>query len=182
MPPRIQTARLLLRPWEFTDLEAVLEYAQDEAWARFLPVPRPYRREHAREFLARQILLDRAEHASWAIMFEEKTVGGINLRFSEAHRIAEMGYSIARPLWGRGLTTEAAAAVRDAAFTTYPELERVRAMADSRNRGSRRVMEKIGMQHEGTLRRNRLHQGELVDEAWYGILRSEWEARRQSVE
>lgn len=30
------------------------------------------------------------------------------------------------------------------------------------------------MTHEGTLRQNRLVKGELIDEAWFGILRPEW--------
>jgi RimJ/RimL family protein N-acetyltransferase len=69
--------------------------------------------------------------------------------------------------------------VLDAAFVTYIDLKRIRAMADARNIGSLRVMEKIGMIREGTLRQNRVTRGESIDEAWCGILRSEWEARRK---
>jgi RimJ/RimL family protein N-acetyltransferase len=39
-----------------------------------------------------------------------------------------------------------------------------------------RVMEKLGMRNEGTLRSARLHRGELIDEACYALLRSEWAA------
>ena len=182
MPETIDTARLHLRPWRFQDEEDVLAYAQDPEWARFLPVPQPYRRQHAQQFLARQVLLDREQTAAYAIEHQGRVVGGINVRFSAGHRIGEVGYAIGHPWWGQGLVTEAARAVVDHAFRTYPQLARVRAMADARNRGSTRVMEKIGMTREGRLRQNRLHRDELVDEVWYGILRPEWAKRGAGTE
>jgi RimJ/RimL family protein N-acetyltransferase len=42
-------------------------------------------------------------------------------------------------------------------------------------------MEKIGMKREGTLRQNDLVSGKLIDEAWFGILRAEWEALPRSI-
>ena len=42
---------------------------------------------------------------------------------------------------------------------------------------SRRVMAKVGMRLEATLRLHRIDAlGELADDVWYGMLRSEWEA------
>jgi RimJ/RimL family protein N-acetyltransferase len=174
LPETIETEHLLLRPYRFEDADDVLAFASDEEWGKFLPVPRPYKRTDAIEFLARMALLDRVTHPTWAIVVDERAVGGINVRFDFDGRLAEMGWSIARPLWGRGLGTEAARVVLDAAFHTHPDLNRVRAMADARNVASHRVMEKLGMRHEGTLRENRLTRGEPMDEAWFGILRSEW--------
>ena len=65
-----------------------------------------------------------------------------------------------------------------AAFAAYASLNRLRAMADARNLGSLRVMEKLGMVREGVLRQNRLVRGEFIDEVWCGVLRTEWEAQR----
>lgn len=178
LPEEIQTERLVLRPYGFEDVEDVYAYAADKQWAQYLPVPDPYSRDDAIEFLARQVLLDRVVHPTWAITLDDSVVGGINIRFNFENLIGEMGYSIARGLWGRGLVTEAAKAVLDTAFATHSDLQRVRAMADARNLASQRVMEKIGMQREGLLRRNRLHRGELVDEVWFGVLREEWEQGR----
>jgi RimJ/RimL family protein N-acetyltransferase len=179
LPNIIETARLHLRPIGFQDVEAVLSYATDPEWARYLPVPQPYLREHAEQFVASQVLLDRERHPAWVIEHTGVVRGGINVRFDFANQVGEMGYSIARSHWGQGLTTEAAQAVLDAAFVAYEALKRIRAMADVRNTGSLRVMEKIGMRREGTLRQNRITRGESIDEVWCGILRSEWEARRK---
>jgi [ribosomal protein S5]-alanine N-acetyltransferase len=175
MADLIKTERLLLRPFRIQDAEDVFAYASDEAWLRYLPLSVPYTRGDADRFLATQILLDRQEHPAWAIELQGKVAGGVNLRFLFDHRVAELGYAIARPLWGQGLTTEASRAVLGAAFEHYPELHRVRARADARNLGSIRVMEKLGMRREGLLREDRLARGEFIDEVIYGLLRREWQ-------
>lgn len=180
LPEVIDTSRLRLRPWELTDVEDVLSYAQDPEWSRFLrALPVPYTRNDAEKFVARQLLLDRSTHPAWAIVLEGTVVGGINLRLDFEHRLAEMGYSVARRHWNQGYMTEAAGAVIDAAFTTHPDLNRVGAMADVDNTASQRVMEKVGMRKEGVLRQNRVERGEVIDEAWYGILRDEWLERTE---
>ena len=77
-----------------------------------------------------------------------------------------MGYSTARWIWGKGIATEAARVVVDSVFRLLPMVNRVRAMANLRNKASQRVMEKIGMRREGVLRQNRVVRGEAIDEAW----------------
>ena len=72
------------------------------------------------------------------------------------------------------MASEAARAVISEALEAYPQLMRVRAMADARNVRSHRVLEKVGLVREGLLRQNRVVRGELLDEVWYGVLRSEW--------
>lgn len=180
LPEVIDTPRLRLRPWQLTDVDDVLTYAQDPEWSRYLRIlPQPYTRRDAEEFVARQLLLDRSTHPAWAIVLEGSVVGGINLRFNFEHRHAEMGYSVARRHWNQGCVTEAAGAVIDAAFQTHHDLNKVLARADVENTASQRVMEKVGMIKEGVLRQHRVERGEAIDEAWYGILRSEWTARTE---
>ena len=178
LPDIIATARLRLRPFRLRDVGYVLGYATDPAWARYLPVPQPYTTADAEKFIAGQLLLDREVHPAWAIVHAGAVIGGINIRFDVANRVGELGYSIARPYWGRGLATEAARAAMDAAFSAYADLNRMRAMADARNMPSLRVMEKLGMVREGVLRQNRLVRGEFINEVWCGVLRTEWEAQR----
>jgi RimJ/RimL family protein N-acetyltransferase len=178
MPDIIRTSRLVLRPFAVSDIADVMAYATDEEWARFLPVPQPYQRADAERFLAAEAAVERTQQPSWAMLFEERVVGGITLRISQAHRLAELGYALARSCWGQGLATEAARAVLDTAFEVLSDLNRVRAIADPRNVSSLRVMEHVGMTREGLLRQNRVLRGELVDEVWCGILRKEWERQR----
>lgn len=177
LPEVIETERLVLRPFGLTDVDDVLAYAQDAEWSHFLrALPRPYERKHAEQFIARQLLLDRITQPAWAITLDGTVIGGVNLRFDFEHRSAEIGYSVGREHWKKGICTEAARAVVDAAFSAHEDLNRIHARADVDNVGSQRVMEKVGMAKEGVLRLNRVERGEAFDEAWFSILRREWEA------
>jgi ribosomal-protein-alanine N-acetyltransferase len=177
LPQSLSTARLTLRAYRFEDVDDVVAYANDEEWSRYLiGPPYPYQRSDAIQFLARQALSDWALHPTWAVVVAGKAIGGINIRFRFDHTVADIGWSIHRGLWGQGLATEAARAVVDSAFRTHAKLSRIGATADIRNASSFRVMEKIGMCREGVLRQARPHRGALIDEVFYGLLRSEWEA------
>ncbi len=61
----------------------------------------------------------------------------------------ELGYRLRRSAWGRGLATEAARAALEHALTPSDAgglgLQRVVAVADPDNEGSRRVLDKIGL-------------------------------------
>ena len=178
LPETIATPRLTLRPFRFEDVDEVLAYAGDEEWSKYLiSVPHPYQRLDAVQFVARQVLFDRAVAPSWAVVIDGALVGSIHLRFKFDYLVAEMGWSLHRRLWGQGVVTEAVSAVIESAFRTHPRLTRIGATADTRNVASLRVMEKIGLQREGVLRNSRLSREGLVNEAIYGLLRSDWMRR-----
>ena len=175
LPESIQTPRLLLRRYKLTDAEDVYAYARDPEWGRFLiTIEPPYERRHADAFVASHVLKDwRTEH-TWALEHEGRVVGGLGLRPVHRHARAELGYALARSLWGRGLMTEAVTAVVDEAFRRLP-IRKICAIAIAANVGSTRVMEKVGMQREALLRQHRVQHGETFDEVHYGILREDWE-------
>ncbi len=181
LPESIQTPRLLLRRYRVTDAEDAYAYARDPEWGRFLPpVPRPYERHHADEFVAGQVLANWSKEPAWAIEHDGRLVGSVSLRLSPRNGRAELGYSIARWLWGRGLTTEAVSAVIDEAFRCLP-LRKIAARAAAANVGSTRVMEKVGMQYEGRLRQHWVVHGQTCDSVHYGLLRDEWEQQADAA-
>lgn len=173
----LTTERLLLRPPEVGDVDDVLAYASDPELARYLELPQPYTRDDAEEYVARRILDDWSNEATFAIVWERRVVGSIGLHINVRDEMAALGYALARPVWGRGIVPEAGRAVIDWGFERY-SLHRIHSRADLRNRQSWRVMEKLGMRREGVLRGHRMVWGEHVDDVCYGILREEWEQAR----
>ena len=170
----LRTERLLLRPFRLSDIDDVLEYASDPEWARYLPrEPQPYTREAAEKSVARRVLESWKTHPNWAIVFDEKVVGGIILMIDVKHEIGELGYELSRGHWGKGLMDEAAGAVMDWGFRERG-LAKVYAIADGRNARSIRVMEKAGMTREGVLRSHIKARDGRADDVYYGILREEW--------
>ena len=174
----MRTKRLLLRPFEPTDVEDVLAYASDPEVARYRPLPEPYTRRDAEEFIAHRILADWSAQAEFAIVIESRVIGAIGLHITQEHQIAELGYLIGRRLWGRGIAPEAGKPVIDWAFQHY-NLHKVYARTDVRNRQSWRVMEKLGMTRDGVLRGHWKLRDEHVDLVYYSLLRDEWNQIRR---
>ena len=173
----LKTERLVLRPFRLEDVDDVFEYARDPDWARFLPVPQPYERRDAEVFVAGQVAEVRVDRVSLAIELDRKVVGGIGLRIDASKQTAEMGYSLAKDLWGQGLVLEAAREVVRWGFETHG-LVKVSAFADAGNKQSLRVMEKLGMTNEGLFRKQGVIRGERIDNVYYGILREDREEQR----
>ena len=170
-PIELRTERLLLRPFRLSDIDDVLEYASNPEWATYYP--RPYDRGRAEYVVAQAVLTSRDKGAAFAIVYDGRVIGLISLTVDPEDRKAELGYDIARDMWGRGVAPEAASAVCDWGFREYG-LAAIYAHADARNRRSLRVMEKLGMARDGTYRSDEVERGERVDEACYAVLRSEW--------
>ncbi len=173
---RLDTERLKLRPFTRADGSAVFDYwNSDPNWARFNDtVPAEYTETDAEKFVAELMSRDRESQPNWAVTLGGKVIGVVSLKFEQSHRIAAIGYGVHGAVRGQGLSCEAAKAVVEAAFGTYPRLWKIRAHTDAKNVASMRVLEKLGFLREGILRSNQYAKGEFVDEAIYGLLRKEW--------
>jgi RimJ/RimL family protein N-acetyltransferase len=180
--PTLQTKRLILRPFALADAPEVRRLASDRAIAdTTLSIPHPYPDGLAEEWIGtHQARYEQGTQVSFAIVrrADGALLGAIGIHPEAGHGHAEMGYWIGVPYWNQGYTTEAAAAVLHYAFTTLG-LHRVFAEHMTRNPASGRVMQKIGMRHEGILREHMLKWGVYEDVAVYGILSSEWQPARE---
>jgi RimJ/RimL family protein N-acetyltransferase len=85
----------------------------------------------------------------WMIVLDNIPVGDIRL-LKEGCR-ASVGYVLSKKCWGRGIMSEALAAVIEFAFG-IPEVYRIWAVCDVENPASARVMVKSGMRKEGILK------------------------------
>ena len=86
--------------------------------------------------------------AFWAVMDRGsgELIGDAGLEVT-AYGV-ELGYTLARDAWGRGLATEAAQLCVDAAFGPL-DIPRLVAVADVENPASARVLEKLGFLRQG---------------------------------
>ena len=86
---------------------------------------------------------------------------------------AEVGYSLSRAYWNKGIMTEALGAVLQNAFYDL-RLNRVEAIHEVRNPASGAVMRKCGMRYEGRLREKLYNKGRYVDVDLYAITRADY--------
>jgi RimJ/RimL family protein N-acetyltransferase len=150
----ILTERLLLRPPTLADAEQVFaRYGQDAGVSRYMSWI-PHRSIEDTVTFLRGIVTDNAEGRSYGFLIFSRSSGELLGSVGgaiEKHRM-QFGYCLARDAWGHGYATEAARAFVAAALE-IPGLWRVQAFCDVENTASARVLEKIGLEREGTLRR-----------------------------
>ena len=177
----LETERLRLRPFRPEDRDDVHAYGSDPMVSRFM-VWGPNTEADTDFFLGKAIdAQDRWPRTDVSLAVELKAtgqmIGSIRLWVVDAdQRTAELGYSLARPQWRQGLTSEAALAMITAGFDVLG-LHRIVATCDMRNRGSWGVMRKLGMRREGLLRRERMVKGAWRDTYVYALTEEEWAAR-----
>ena len=94
----------------------------------------------------------------------------------QENRSAEVGYSLSRAYWNRGLMTEALREMLRFCFDTLC-LNRVEAQYETDNPASGAVMRHAGMRREGLLRQRIYNKGRYVDVELYAILRSDYDGK-----
>ena len=143
----IITGRLLLRPLKAGDghsLVAGLNNFNVSQWTA--RVPFPYGLADAEEFL--QLCEGPAPGMQrFAITLNSDVIGVISYKRAREGDVAELGYWLAEPYWGRGFGREAARAVTDHAFDSG--LDELAAGYRHGNEGSRRILEGLGFVKTG---------------------------------
>ena len=174
----LQIERLILRPVQPDDAEAMFDYLRDEETVRFITVP-PVKTvtEVIENSIKCYFMLDPI--GKWAIVYDQKMVGTIDLRLNEAHRQAEIGYVLNKRYWGQGIMPEAAQAILAVGFDQL-QLVRIFSEHDTRNPKSGRVMTKIGMQQEGVALKSQIIKGEIVDMVHYAITDTQYKMLQQA--
>jgi RimJ/RimL family protein N-acetyltransferase len=116
-----------------------------------------------------------SEFYQWAITVDggDALVGTMSLfALNRAQKRADVGYSLASDVWGRGYATEALKLAVDFAFGTLG-LARLEADIDPRNEASCRLVERIGFTREGLLRERWYVAGDATHAAMNGLLARE---------
>ncbi len=173
----IITKRLLLRQFKLEDAEDMYVWASNPKVVKYLSY-----NPHKDIYETKQILKEwvneykNPTEYNWAIVFDGVVIGNIAvvLKDNECYS-CHLGWQIDAPYWNKGIMTEAASAVVDYLFSKVG-YDRITSGHDTRNIGSGRVMEKIGMKLEGTFRRYCYQKdGSIGDKNYWAIIKSDWE-------
>jgi RimJ/RimL family protein N-acetyltransferase len=166
----LETARLRLRPFSEGDLNELWRITADAEVMRYIGDGRPLTRDETAVNLSSIIAAFRRRgFGRWAL--SEKATGALigycGLAVPAEAQGVELVYLLARGAWGRGLATEASAAVLRYAFEELG-IERVYAFTMPDNARSRRVLERLGMEY--------LRDGSYAGYACvcYGLTASRW--------
>lgn len=170
-PLEITAGSVHLRPPRPDDADAVLAACQDPEIQRWTRVPVPYERSDAVTFVARVAPEGWATGTAATFLVLDSTTATL-LGCVGLHRIAageaQIGYWLVADARGRGVGTRAVGAVVRWGFGGLG-LERITWTAAVGNAASWRLVERLGFQFEGTLRKGLHHRDRRVD-GWIGAL------------
>ena len=177
--PAQPSAPVALRPVQLEDWPRIHEWSrrsdvtQYQAWG-------PNSAAETRDFVvsAVQAASDRPQTRHvLTIVIGDRVVGLVEMTVHGVPAgVAEFGYAVHPDHWGQGIATAAARLALDHAFGAL-EMLRVQATCDPTNVASVRVLEKLGMRLEGTLRENIWLGDRWRDTHVFSILAPQWAAR-----
>lgn len=140
----IHTKNLVLRAIREEDYIDMYRYTVKEEVARYVSWE-PHRNIEDTKMLCKMWAGEykNGDRYNWAIVFDGKVIGNIDV-VKIIDETACLGWQIDSQYWNKGITTEAATAVRDYLFKEIG-IEAIEAEYVEANIGSGRVMQKIGM-------------------------------------
>lgn len=168
----------LLEPRHAPTLAALIDRNRDEL-GRYLPWARCQTLGDTRTFVAASLQkFAQGDGFEAAVLVNGEMAGMLGLHYIRSPLGGtELGYWLAAAHQGRGVMTRAIAGLLPVLFGAY-DLNRVEIRCDPGNRASRRVAERLGFRHEGTLRAvGPDRDGIAADAMVFGLLRDEWDSR-----
>ncbi len=168
-----------LRPAAGRDSDLLWRWRAEWSIRRYQPL-HDLSSQQLRSDVANQRLSDlhqgKGERFQWIVEVDRRPVGWITLVINNwEHGLAEIGYALSTPYQGRGVMTEGVGRLLAEIFEHTP-LERLEARCAVENAASRRVLEKNGFRHEGTLRAYFRLRGRRIDNYLYALLKSDYRA------
>jgi RimJ/RimL family protein N-acetyltransferase len=170
--PLLEDELVRLRPWEHSDIPAIVAACTDPETARWTTIPSPYSEEDARAWLQRceNAWLEGA--APFAVVDQESGEVAAAITMWVHGRIGELGYWAAPAFRGQGYVPRAVELLCDWGFDQL-ELPRLQLSTFPGNSSSERVAEKCGFSREGVLRSWLEQRGERRDVTMWSRLPGE---------
>lgn len=173
----LETERLLLRRFEISDSKDMYNnWASDEEVVKYLTWKKYKNVEVAEETISSWIKnYDKDDFYQYAIVLKSTNdlVGSICAIPYTEKEAAYLGYCIGKKWWGQGIVVEACKKLFEYLFLEVG-FNRIAAICDVENISSEKVMKKLGMKYEGTLRQNGISNKGIYDEVYYSILKNEY--------
>jgi len=161
-----------LRPWKITDIDSLVENANNPNIAMFMTdaFPHPFTAEDAKKFI--EYAMSQNPVHFFAIEVNDFAVGGIGVhpQTDIMKKNAELGYWLGEYYWGNGIVSKAINEMIIYAFRTF-DITRIYARPYSTNLKSQHLLEKSGFVLEARIEKNIFKNGEFLDELIYAVRR-----------
>jgi RimJ/RimL family protein N-acetyltransferase len=183
----VRTERLILRPFEKSDLDAVVAYHSLPEVERYLDWKARDRIEckAALDAMRKQTRLTRpGDTLTYAVarLSDDALMGQVQLRWTDATAAqAEIRFVLNPTFRRQGYAAEAADAMISVGFDRF-HFHRIFARTSGSNLASARLLKGLGMRLEAHYREHALFQGDWDEELHFAILDREWRRGSQIKE
>jgi len=170
---KISTKRLSIRRIQLSDTESLTKLANHPAIvATTMRMPYPCTEEYIGAWIKKDLESSDEQSGFFVISLKSanEIIGVIGLEVDRENERAELGYWLGLDYWNNGYCTEAAEAMLKYGFDDLC-LHRIWTFYIEGNDASGRVLEKIGMIHEGTLKKHLKKNGIFKDLEYYGKIK-----------
>lgn len=169
---RVETDRLIMRNFELKDETDALEYLGDEETMYY--IEDVFDMDKTRKFIKNYGMDESPYVYALELKEESKVIGHIIFHEYDDERIYELGFIINRKSQGKGYAKEICEKLIEYAFKNLG-LHKIVAETIEGNIKSQKLIEKLGLKKEATLRKHNYDHDEWVDEYHYGLLEEEFE-------
>lgn len=175
----LESERLVLRPYMIEDVQAMFDnWASRPENVTYVTWPAHESVDFTRRLLTEWVAsYEKSDFLHWVIALKDQpdfVIGDISvIDINQSAQSCELGYILSQDYWGQGLMTEALQTIIAFLFEQV-QCNRILAIHATENPASGRVMEKAGMQYEGTFRQAVNLKGRLVDVSEYAILKEDF--------
>lgn len=151
---RIETERLIIRPFQLSDIDSAHEMNLDAAVSQYTGDGGIVSKAETKRRIIEDVLGDYEKHGFGRLAVTLKSnhqfIGFAGLKYLEDIKEVDLGYRFMKKYWGQGIATEAAKACVQYGFEEL-NLKRLLAFLLPENLASVRVLEKLNFQYDKDL-------------------------------
>jgi ribosomal-protein-alanine N-acetyltransferase len=181
--PVLRTRRLVLR--EFTAKDAPWYFKHFNIWeivdGREYPGPKDMKvaRQELKLYFTDSFKNDTGIRWGITLKGSDDLIGSAGLyKWMKKTSQVETGYDLDPKYMGQGIMTEAMTAIIRYAFEVM-KFNRIEALVSPRNKGSLRLVRRLGFRKEGTLREHDFYNGKFTDDFLFSILKRDWQHKHR---
>ncbi|GAB3798857.1 GNAT family N-acetyltransferase [Virgibacillus kimchii] len=172
---RIETDRLLIKPFERKHLNDVFDIYNDDSTCQYLLHDKWTQEDKESNFEKKlnNNRLTKETGLNLAVLLNAKVIGDVAVWYTDMKDTVEMGYTFSKSASGKGYATEAVIALINYLFEVE-KVHRIQANLDARNIASYRLCERVGMRKEAHFIQDFWSKGEWTDSIVFGMLRADY--------
>ncbi|PFN05657.1 GNAT family N-acetyltransferase [Bacillus cereus] len=177
--PKLEAKRLLLPKLDMSHLDDLFEVYSNPQTTTYVPRNVHKNKEETRSLLEKMMeTTDESKSFIWSVIYKgnQKVIGTCGM-WVLPNNSASLGAVISPLYWGKGFIVEALEKLIKFGFQEL-SLNRIEGRCDVKNIASERVMQKLKMTYEGTLRQSVQINERYCDSKVYSLLKQEYDSSR----